>query len=221
MSDVHFPGESAAYRAAREELLRAEIDLRRKVEEVAALRRKLPLGGRPPEDYAFEEGEPPRTVRLSELFAPGQDTLVLYNYMFGPAMKQPCPMCTSMLDALVANGKDIQRNVSLAIVARSPVARILELARSRGWSGVRLLSSANNDFNRVYLGESAEGKQQPLMHVFVKRDGVVHHFWSSETLFAKGDAGQDTRHVDLFWPLWHVLDLTPGGRGDFRPQVQY
>ena len=43
---VRFPNESDAYRAARDELLTAEIALKRQIEEVAAQRRRLPLGGR-------------------------------------------------------------------------------------------------------------------------------------------------------------------------------
>src|SRR6266571_328137 len=37
---MRFPGESEKYRAARDELLEAEIDLRRRTEEVAAQRRR-------------------------------------------------------------------------------------------------------------------------------------------------------------------------------------
>ncbi|HUE24597.1 MAG TPA: DUF899 family protein [Bryobacteraceae bacterium] len=55
-STVQFPGESAGYRAARDELLTAERALRKQVEQVAHLRRKLPLGGELLEDYVFEEG---------------------------------------------------------------------------------------------------------------------------------------------------------------------
>ena len=43
--DKHFPNESEAYRKARDELLEAEIALRRQTEAVAAARRALPLGG--------------------------------------------------------------------------------------------------------------------------------------------------------------------------------
>jgi predicted dithiol-disulfide oxidoreductase (DUF899 family) len=58
--------------------------------------------------------------------------------------------------------------------------------------------------------------------VFVKRDGKIHHTWSSELYFAPRDPGQDMRHVDFMWPLWSVLDRTPGGRGsDWRPQLEY
>ena len=51
---VHVPTESPEYRQARNDLLSAEIELRRHVERVAALRRALPSGGEIPEDYVFE-----------------------------------------------------------------------------------------------------------------------------------------------------------------------
>ena len=54
--DRRFPGESEAYRAERDKLIAAEIKLRNHIEEVAAQRRDLPMGGRLKEDYVFEEG---------------------------------------------------------------------------------------------------------------------------------------------------------------------
>src|SRR5207249_4820900 len=95
---TNFPGESSEYRAARNKLLEAESNLRRQLEAVAALRRRLPAGGFIPLDYVFEEDA--STVRLSQLFKPGHQSLIVYNFMFGPAMAKPCPMCTSILDAL-------------------------------------------------------------------------------------------------------------------------
>jgi predicted dithiol-disulfide oxidoreductase (DUF899 family) len=61
LHDKRFPGESDEYRAARNALLQAEIDLRQQIEHVAALRRQLPEGGQVPEDYVFEEGAPDLT----------------------------------------------------------------------------------------------------------------------------------------------------------------
>ena len=55
--------------------------------------------------------------------------------------------------------------------------------------------------------------------VFVRRDGAVRHFWSSELFTAPLDPGQDPRHVDFMWPLWAVLDSTPAGRGDWGPSL--
>lgn len=48
---AHFPNESPEYRQARNALLAEEIELRRYIERVAALRRALPPGGGVPEDY--------------------------------------------------------------------------------------------------------------------------------------------------------------------------
>ena len=91
-----FPNESPAYREARDQLLEAEMRLRKSLEEVAAIRRKLPPGGQVREDYVFTEGakdlsdsHAERKIRLSELFQPGKETLAIYSYMYGPNMKEP------------------------------------------------------------------------------------------------------------------------------------
>ncbi len=84
---VRFPGESVAYRDARNELLEAEIALRRNIESVAAKRRTLPMGGEVPQDYVFEDER--GAVRLSQLFEDGKDSLIVYSYMYGPQMAAP------------------------------------------------------------------------------------------------------------------------------------
>ena len=226
---IRFPGESASYREARNKLLEAEIALRNNIEEVAALRRQLPLGGPLAEDYLFEEGaadlndsQTARKTRLSELFDPGKDTLLIYSYMFGPNMKSPCTSCTSILDGLNGTAPHVRNKVSFAVVAKSPLERVRELARGRGWKNLRLLSSANNTYNHDYHGESAKGDQLPSLNVFTRRDGKVHHFYHTELLFAPTQPGQDGRHVDLIWPLWNLFDYTPEGRGtNWYPKLSY
>ena len=214
---MKFANEGKAYRTARNKLLRAEIALRRRVEQLAALRRKLPVGGAVPEDYAFESESGP--VRLSQLFERG-DTLVAYSFMYGPKMARPCPMCSSMLDGLNGNAGHIAERTNLVVIAKSPLPRILEFARERGWSKLRFISSANNTYNRDYHGEGPDGSQWPMMNVFVRRKGAIRHFWASEMLAAKSDPRQNARHVDTTWPLWNLLDLTPEGRGkDWYPKL--
>jgi predicted dithiol-disulfide oxidoreductase (DUF899 family) len=219
LHNVRFPNETDAYRAARNALLEEEIALRRQAERVAAQRRELPLGGKVAEDYVFEEGgatlDDKKTVNpivLSALFG-DKPTLVAYSFMFGPKMANPCPMCSSMLDALNGNAGHIKQRASLVVIAKSPIGRIREFARQRGWSKLRLLSSAGNSYNKDYGAESAGGAQLPALNVFVRRDFEVHHSYGSELLYAPQDAGQDPRHVDMIWPLWNMLDLTPEGRG--------
>jgi predicted dithiol-disulfide oxidoreductase (DUF899 family) len=224
-----FPNEGDSYRSARNQLLQAEMDLRRRVEEVAALRRQLPLGGEISEDYIFEEGPadlnaPPtvRQVSLSQLFQPGKDTLALYSFMFGPKMKAACPMCSSIIDGLNATAIHACQRMSLAVVAKSPLERLRGFALHRGWSRLRLLSSAGNHYNRDYYGENSEGGQQPSLNIFVRRGGKVQHFFHSELLLVPPEPGQNQRHVDMMWPLWNLLDFTPEGRGtDWYPGLTY
>lgn len=220
MHKVRFPNEPKSYRAKRNALLEAELKLRRETEKVAALRRKLPPGGKVPEDYLFDDMD--GQVRLSELFATG-NSLVAYSFMFGPKMAKPCPMCTSMLDGLNGNAQHIGQRTNLVVIARSPIGRILEFARERGWSNLTLLSSEKNSYNRDYHGESPDGAEQwPMLNVFVKDKGAVRHFYGTELLFAPADKGQNNRHVDPIWPLWNLLDFTPEGRGtDWYPRLSY
>jgi predicted dithiol-disulfide oxidoreductase (DUF899 family) len=217
-TETRFPGESPDYRRAREELLAAEVELRRATEAVAARRRELPPGGAVPQDYAFEDVAG-GVVRLSELFGP-HDTLVLYSYMFGPAMERPCPSCTSILDALDGVAPQLGERVSLAAVATSPAERIGAFTAQRGWRHLRVLSAAGTTYARDYHGETADGDQMPMLNVFERRDGEVRHFWGSELLFAAWDDGQEPRHVDFIWPIWNILDATPEGRGtDWQPPL--
>jgi predicted dithiol-disulfide oxidoreductase (DUF899 family) len=224
LHNVRFPGESAGYRGARNKLLQAEIELRREIERVAAERRKLPAGGAVPEDYVFEESAPggaARRVRLSDLFG-DKDTLAAYSFMYGPAMQRPCPSCTSILDALDRNAQSIGQRVALVAIAKSPIDRIHAFANERGWSKLRLLSSAANNYNRDYRGETANGSQIPSLNVFVRRDGNIHHFYNTEMLFGPKDPGMDHRHVDMIWPLWNLFDFTPDGRGaNWYPKLSY
>jgi predicted dithiol-disulfide oxidoreductase (DUF899 family) len=200
--------------------LKAEVALRRQIEEVAALRRQLPLGGQVPEDYVFDEKGP--SVRLSELFDEKSQSLVLYSFMYGPNMEEPCPMCTSILDGLNGSAPHIRQRPSFAVVAKSPIDRILKFAGERGWTNLRLLSSANNTYNRDYRGETPEGNQMPALNVFVRRDGKVQHFYHTELLWMPSEKGQNSRHVDSIWPLWNLLDFTPEGRGtDWYPRLTY
>jgi len=219
MHDKHYPNESADYRTARNELLLAELELRRRVEEVAALRRTLPAGGKVSQDYVFVDTTR-KTVKLSQLFGK-KDTLILYSWMFAPKNKNPCPMCTSMIDSWEGTAPHLSQQVAFAIVGRSPAKKLKAMAKSRGWKNLRVLSSEKNDYNKDYLGEESLENQNPMLNVFVKRGKDIHHFWGSEGLFTKTGDGLDARHVDPFWPLWHLLDATPKGRGDWYPKIKY
>ena len=231
LDEVRFPGESDDYRKKRDELLKAEIGLRRQIEAVAAQRRKLPLGGVVPREYTFEEWDAAknaaRPVRLADLFEDGKDTLFLYSFMFVPGKKglpleEGCPSCTSIIDAIDGAAPHISQQINFAVVAKAPIEQFRAHAKTRGWRHARLLSSANNTYNHDYLAEGPDGSQNPIATVFARRDGRIHHFWSSELMMAPSDPGQDMRHVDFMWPLWSVLDTGPDGRDpEWRPELDY
>lgn len=238
-----FPGESEQYRAERERLLEREIELRRAMEAVAAARRALPPGGTVPEDYVFDGVRGDGTVgdvRLSELFAPGKDSLAIYSFMFprdpgdqrpGPAggetarlplAEGPCPSCTALLDQLDGAVEHVSQHMNLVVAAKAPLERALAFARERGWRRLRLVSSAGNTYNRDYLAETAEGHQRPMLNVFHRDRGTIRHFWGSELLYAPVDDGQDPRHVGTIEPVWTLFDLTPEGRPtDWDEQLSY
>jgi predicted dithiol-disulfide oxidoreductase (DUF899 family) len=240
---ITFPGESAEYRAARERLLDKEIELRRAMEAVAGARRELPPGGQVPEDYVFQGPGPdgaPFDVRMSELFAPGKDSLVIYTFMFPrhpgderpgpktgrtaqlPLEESPCPSCTALLDQLDGAAEHVGQRINLAIVAKSPLPRILAFAKERGWRRLRLLSSSANTYNRDYKGEAPDGSQLPMLNVFNRDGETIRHFWGTELMYAEADHGQDSRHVGTLEPLWNLFDLTPEGRPtDWQEQLSY
>jgi predicted dithiol-disulfide oxidoreductase (DUF899 family) len=240
---IEFPGESAEYRAARDRLLEQEIELRRAMEAVAAARRGLPPGGVVSQDYMFQAQGPggaPVGVRLSELFAPGKDSLVIYSMMFpragdddrpGPDRGQtallplaegPCPSCTAFLDQLDGAAEHVSQRVNLAVAGKAPIERILTFAAERGWRRLCLLSSAGTAYNSDYLAETSDGEQQPMLNVFHRDGETIHQFWGSELFYAPADPGQEPRHVGTIEPLWNLFDLTPEGRGtDWDEQLSY
>jgi len=223
---LSMPGESAEYRRRRDELLAAEIALKDQRERVAALRRGLPLGG-VAQDYRFLEGpadlaaDSPdgfRETRLSELFAPGKDELIVIHYMFGADKDRPCSMCTMWADGYNAVAPHVGDKVNLALVAKADLARLRAWARGRGWTRLRLLSSHDNSFNRDYHMEEESGGQRPGVSVFVRQPGgEIRHSYTTEASLGPGHH----RGIDLYSPVWNLLDLLPGGRGSWMPRFAY
>lgn len=220
-NEMTFPNESTDYRRSRNALLAEEIELRRHIERVAEQRRALPPGGEVIGDYRFE-GEC-GLLDFASLFGDKQ-TLVVYSYMFGPQRERPCPMCTSLLSAWDGEARDIGQRVALAVVARSPIERLVAFKNERGWRDLSLYSDRNGNYSRDYFAVDQNGGDgdQAAFNVFTCRDGTIRHFWSGEMGFATADPGQDPRGAPDLMPLWTVLDCTPEGRGtDWYPKLDY
>jgi predicted dithiol-disulfide oxidoreductase (DUF899 family) len=241
---IQFANESSDYRKARDKLLDAEIGLRRHMQSVADQRQQLPTGPTIKEDYVFDgigaDGKPAK-IKLSDLFREGSDTLLIYHYMFPrhpqetragtshgktaslPLKDQPCPSCTAILDQIDAAVPHYEAaGKSFAVVAKTSLDRLRDVAQDRGWRHMRLLSAKDNTFKRDYLSEDKEGSQIPIMTVFKREaDGAIRLFWASELSYAPKDPGQDERAIGTLETFWNMVDLGPHERPDFQPQLDY
>jgi predicted dithiol-disulfide oxidoreductase (DUF899 family) len=175
------------------------------------------------------------TIRLSELFAPGTDSLMIYSFMFprgyrgdrpgprtgGTALlsleEGPCPSCVALLDQLDGAAE----HAGQWVIAKAPLDRLLTWADERGWRNLRLMSSAGNSFSRDYFGETDDGSPVPMLNMFEHERGTVRHFWGAELTYAPMDPGQDHRSVGTLEPLWNMFDLTRAGRPDWDEQLEH
>src|SRR4030095_7316243 len=228
MSNLHnkaFPNETKEYREARDKVLEAEIGLRRQTEEIAQMRREMPLGGKIKEDYAFEEFDANRNVKqtkLSELFAPRKDTLIIYSFMYAHEDENACPLCTSIMDGINGMVFHAEDRINFAMIGKSPIVKLKKWSDGRGWKNLHILSSNRNTYNTDYFSETEKGDQLPAMNVFSKTPQGIFHFYSTALLYMSPEKGEDGRHVDMIWPLWNLFDCTPEGRGTgWYPKYSY
>jgi predicted dithiol-disulfide oxidoreductase (DUF899 family) len=214
---AHFPNETDEYRRARTALLAEEIELRRHLARVAEQRRSLPPGGQVAADYRFDSPQGP--VGLADLFG-DKDTLVVYSFMYGPDREQACPMCTAQMSSWDGEAPNIEQRVAFAMVARSPIERIVDFAAQRGWKNLKLFSDPSGEFTRDYV--SAEDADMASYTVFTRAGGPIRHFYTTEGGFEIADPGQDPHNAPDMNPLWIILDTTPEGRGtDWYPKLDY
>ena len=106
------------------------------------------------------------------------------------------------------------------MTARSPIERLVEFKRQRGFDNLPFVADLTGDYTRTYV--SAEDADVPGFSVFTRNDGVIRHFYSGEMSGAMADPGQDPRGAPDLDLLWQMLDLTPEGRGtDWYPKLDY
>jgi predicted dithiol-disulfide oxidoreductase (DUF899 family) len=214
---AYFPNESAEYRAARNSLLVEEIELRRRIERVAAQRRALPQGGEVPKDFEFVSESGP--TLLSSLFG-DKNTLMVYSMMYGAQRKAPCPVCTSFLSSWNGTAVNLRERVAMVVTARSPIERLMEYKKQRGFAKLPFVSDMSGDYTRTYV--NPDDADVPGFTVFTRHNGTIRHFYSNEMSGEMADPGQDPRGAPDADPLWLMLDCTREGRGtDWYPKLNY
>ena len=95
---------------------------------------------------------------------------------------------------------DVEQRIALVFVARSPIARLIEAKKARGWTRHKVFSDASGDYTRDYV--SRDDADVPGYSVFTRRDGTIRHFWSGEMSGMMADPGQDPRgapDLDMLW----------------------
>jgi len=179
------------------------------------------------EDYEFEEGPrdlsagdlPVEKIRLSHLFSKPDRSLVIYHFMYGKKNSKACPMCTAWIDGVNAVAHHLAQNLDFALVAAADVPTLRAFARERGWDKLRLLSAAKNTFKFDFGSENPDGGQDSTLSVFTRdANGAVRHFYTAHPWMAP-DIRE--RGIDLLSPIWHFLDLTPQGRGNWYTSLDY
>lgn len=198
---------------AREELRRAEMALKDQIENVAAMRRALPLGPQV-SDYEFRESG--KRVRLSELFTGDKPELIVYHLMYWTDDDEFCPMCSMWVDGLNAVSKHVEQRANIVVASRAPAEKLSAWAQRRGWNSIRILADEGDAFARDLGAEDTNGDPVETVAVFVKdASGVRNTYLSHAYMFG------EWRAIDLLTPVWQLFDLLPSGRDDWHPSNDY
>ncbi len=204
------PGADGPYREARDRLRQAEIELRDRIEDVARLRRSLPPGPAAP-DYEFVDMSGNK-IRLSELFRGDKEDLIVYHLMYWAKDDDFCPMCSLWIDGFNGVVPHVTQRANFAVASRAPVQKLKAWAERRGWDRIPLLSDDGSKFARDIDAEDAEGDPDSTIVVFRKVGDEIRHVYTAHPMLAERERG-----IDLLCPVWHLLDLTPSGRGEWYP----
>jgi predicted dithiol-disulfide oxidoreductase (DUF899 family) len=203
---------------ARKALLAKEKEFTHQRDALSAARRDLPWV-KVEKSYVFDG--PSGKESLADLFG-GKSQLIVYHFMLGPGWVQGCPSCSFLADHFDgANIHLAQRDVSLVVVSRAPLAEIEAYQKRMGWK-FKWVSSYGNDFNHDFhvsfsKDEMASGaeynyetdkipsEELPGLSAFIKQDGAVFHTYSS---YARG--------LDILVGAYNFLDMAPKGRDEDR-----
>jgi predicted dithiol-disulfide oxidoreductase (DUF899 family) len=201
---------------ARKALLAKEKDFTKARDALSKQRRELPWV-KVEKNYIFDGPKGKET--LADLFG-GRNQLIVYHFMLGPGWIQGCPSCSLLADHFDGAAIHLaQRDVTLVVVSRAPLAEIEAYKNRMGWK-FKWVSSYGSDFNRDFhvsftkeemAGDVeynyAKGKfpseEAPGLSTFIRDNGAVFHTYSA---YARG--------LDILIGAYNFLDLAPKGRDE-------
>ncbi len=204
--------------AARKELLRKEKEFTRQRDQLSRLRRELPWI-KVQKDYVFESPKGKET--LADLFG-SKSQLVVYHFMFGPGWEEGCPSCSLLADHFDGSTVHLaNRDVSLVVVSRAPLAQIEAFKKRMGWR-FKWVSSFGNDFNRDYgVSFTKEEMAQHKVHYNYEIQEFPREEAPGASVFYKDESGgvfhtysTYGRGLDILVGAYNFLDLAPKGRDE-------
>jgi predicted dithiol-disulfide oxidoreductase (DUF899 family) len=202
--------------AARKALLAKEKEFTKARDQLSAARRALPWV-KIDKPYTFDTASGKQS--LADLFD-GRGQLIIYHFMLGPGWKDGCPSCSFLADHFDGAVAHLaQRDVTLVVVSRAPLAEIEAYKKRMGWK-FKWVSSYGDDFNHDFhvsftKEETEKGaeynyaigkipsEELPGLSPFIKDGGAVFHTYSS---YARG--------LDTLVGTYNFLDLAPKGRDE-------
>nr|AGO97171.1 hypothetical protein [Streptomyces sp. CNT-179] len=185
-----------------------------------AARRELPMVEI---DKEYVLDGPSGKASLLDLFE-GRRQLIVYHFMFHPDWDAGCPACSFLVDHFPHFAHLNQRDTTVAVVSRAPLAKLRAYRERMGWD-FTWYSSGNSEFNYDFHAtlddEKApvwynfkdretlmkegltefKGMEVPAVSVFLRDGDRVFHTYST---YARG--------TEVFDSTFHLLDLTALGR---------
>jgi len=201
--------------AARKALLAKEKEFSKARDRLSAARRELPWV-KVEKNYVFEGPNGKET--LADLFG-GRSQLIVYHFMLGPGWQAGCPSCSFLADHFDGAAIHLaQRDVTLVVVSRAPLAEIEAYKKRMGWK-FKWVSSYGSDFNfdfhvsftpeqkasaeYNYVNSGFPSEEAPGLSAFIKDGGAVYHTYST---YARG--------LDILVGAYNFLDFVPKGRDE-------
>ena len=109
----------------------------------------------------------------------------------------------------------------MAVVGAATPRQFRDWAKVRGWTSIPLYSAGQGSYLLDYFPHEATSDPAlvSMMNVFRRTHDGIFHSWGSELVAHPKENGHPC-HVDMVWPFWNLLDMTPDGRGETSIPIQ-
>lgn len=178
-----------------------EDEILEKKKKLAELRRSLPR--QEVQDYVLM-GSDGSQARLSEMFGPHNEMVLIHN------MGKGCVYCTLWADGFNGVVHHLENRAAFVVVSPDEPEVQRKFAESRGWI-FKMYSGRGNSFIKDMGFATADNKYKPGVSTFMKDEkGGIYRVASA--IFGPGDD---------YCGVWHLFDLLPGGREEWKPKFNY